>query len=130
LLPTARQTRLTQLVGELESTAFEVDNTSSRVQVTSVRVDRGRTLVTFDVTDDHSPIQRVEFSQDGQQWRGAFPADGLADSRSEHYSWRLQASSASRGLSMRATDSMNTLARCMSTSQQHGRPQQTRRALG
>ena len=38
-------------------------------------------IVTFDVKDDHSPIQRVEFSQDGQRWRGVFPVDGIADSR-------------------------------------------------
>jgi hypothetical protein len=99
----------TALVGELESTAFEVDNTPPVFKVTSVRVDRGRTLVTFDVTDDHSPIQRVEFSQDGQQWRGAFPADGLADSRSEHYELAITGELSERGLSMRATDSMNNV---------------------
>ena len=41
--------------------------------------------MTFDVKDDHSPIQRVEFSEDGQRWRGVFPTDGIADSRQEHY---------------------------------------------
>jgi hypothetical protein len=99
----------TALAGELESTAFEVDNTPPVFKVSSVRVDRGRTLVTFDVTDDHSPIQRVEFSQDGQQWRGAFPADGLADSRSEHYELAIEGELSERGLSMRATDSMNNV---------------------
>jgi hypothetical protein len=41
--------------------------------------------LSFDVKDDHSPIQRVEFSEDGQRWRAVFPADGIADSRQEHY---------------------------------------------
>ena len=45
----------------------------------------GRTIITFDVKDDHSPVQRVEFSQDGQRWRGVFPVDGIADSKDEHY---------------------------------------------
>ena len=99
----------TALVGELESIAFDIDNTPPVFKVASVRVDRGRTLVTFDVTDDHSPIQRVEFSQDGQQWRGAFPTDGLADSRSEHYELTIEGELSERGLSMRATDSMNNV---------------------
>ena len=42
-------------------------------------------IISFDVKDDHSPVQRVEFSQDGQRWRGVFPVDGIADSREEHY---------------------------------------------
>ena len=53
----------TALTGELDSAAFEIDNTPPAIAVGSVRVERGRTIVTFDVKDDHSPIQRVEFSR-------------------------------------------------------------------
>ena len=74
-----------------------------------MRVDRGRTIVTFDVKDDHSPIQRVEFSEDGQRWRGVFPTDGIADSRQEHYELAVDGTLAERGLTLRAVDSMNNV---------------------
>jgi len=97
----------TALAGELDSSAFEVDNSAPSIIVSSVRVDRGRTIITFDVKDDHSPIQRVEFSQDGQRWRGVFPVDGIADSRDEHYDLAVEGELGDRGLTLRAGDSMN-----------------------
>jgi len=100
----------TALAGELDSSAFEVDNTPPTITVSNVRVDRGRTIVTFDVKDDHSPIQRVEFSQDGQRWRGVFPVDGIADSRDEHYELAVDGELGDRGLTLRASDSMNNIA--------------------
>jgi hypothetical protein len=98
------------LSGELETVAFDVDNTAPELAVGPVRVENARTVVTFDVKDDHSPIQRVECSQDGQQWRGVFPADGIADSRSEHYVVAIDGVLGPRGLTLRATDSMNNVA--------------------
>ena len=97
------------LAGELESAAFEVDNTAPVITVSSVRVDRGRTIISFDVKDDHSPVQRVEFSQDGQRWRGVFPVDGIADSREEHYELVMDGELGERGLTLRASDSMNNV---------------------
>jgi WD40 repeat protein len=97
------------LAGELESVAFEVDNTAPTITVSSVRVDRGRTIISFDVKDDHSPVQHVEFSQDGQRWRGVFPADGIADSREEHYQLVVDGELGERGLTLRASDSMNNV---------------------
>jgi sugar lactone lactonase YvrE len=99
----------TALTGELESVAFEVDNTAPTITVGSVRVDRGRTIISFDVKDDHSPIQHVEFSQDGQRWRGVFPVDGIADSREEHYELAVDGELGERGLTLRASDSMNNV---------------------
>ena len=75
-----------------------------------VRADGNRTIVTFEVKDDHSPIQRVEFSQDGQQWRGIFPKDGIADSKDEHYELVVDGALTARGLVLRASDSMNNVA--------------------
>src|SRR4029078_2024694 len=92
------------LTGELESAAFDVDNTPPVITITAVRVDRGRTIVTFDVKDDHSPIQRVEYSEDGQRWRGVFPTDGIADSRQEHYELAVDGLLTARGLTLRAVD--------------------------
>jgi hypothetical protein len=96
--------------GELDSTSFEIDNTPPAITVSSVRVDRGRTIITFDVKDDHSPVQRVEFSQDGQRWRGVFPVDGIADSREEHYELAIEGELGERGVTLRASDSMNNVA--------------------
>jgi sugar lactone lactonase YvrE len=100
----------TALSGELDSSAFEVDNSPPAIVVNNVRVDRGRTIITFDVKDDHSPVQRVEFSQDGQRWRGVFPVDGIADSREEHYDLVVDGELGERGLTLRASDSMNNVA--------------------
>jgi hypothetical protein len=99
----------TALAGELDSVAFEVDNTPPSIIVGAVRVERGRTIIPFDVKDDHSPVQKVEFSQDGQRWRGVFPVDGIADSREEHYELAIEGELGERGLTIRASDSMNNV---------------------
>jgi type 1 fimbria pilin len=98
------------LIGELDSTALEVDNTPPAIAIQSVKFEGGRTSISFDVNDDHSPIQRVEFSLDGQRWRGVFPTDGVADSKSEHYELTLDGELSERGLVLRASDSMNNVA--------------------
>ncbi|HKB12165.1 MAG TPA: hypothetical protein VKD69_16000 [Vicinamibacterales bacterium] len=100
----------TALSGELDSTAFEVDNTPPTIVISNVRVVSGRTIITFDVKDDHSPIRGVEFSQDGQRWRGVFPVDGIADSRDEHYELPIDGELDARGLTLRASDSMNNVS--------------------
>jgi hypothetical protein len=100
----------TALSGDLESIAFEVDNTPPQISVSGARVDGNRTLVVFDVKDDHSPILRVECSQDGQLWQAAFPVDGIADSKSEHYEVAIDGIIGPRGLTLRATDAMNNVA--------------------
>jgi hypothetical protein len=100
----------TTLTGELESVALEIDNTPPAIVVQSVKFDTGRTTIVFDVRDDHSPVQRAEFSLDGQRWRGVFPTDGIADSKDEHYELVVDGELSERGLVLRATDSMNNVA--------------------
>ena len=100
----------TALSGELDSAAFDVDNTAPAISVTGTRIDGGRTIVSFDVKDDHSPIRRVEFSGDGQQWTGTFPKDGIADSREEHYELTIAGDLGERGLTLRATDNIENVA--------------------
>ena len=97
------------LSGELDSIAFEVDNTPPVITVGTLRVERGQTIVPFDVRDDHSPVLKVEFSQDGQRWRGVFPVDGIADSRAEHFELVIDGELGERGLTLRASDSMNNV---------------------
>jgi sugar lactone lactonase YvrE len=98
------------LTGEMESVAFEIDNTPPEITLQGARVEGGKTIVTFDVQDDHSPIQRVEYSQDGLVWRPAFPRDGIADSKSERYDVTISGEVGPRGLSIRASDAMNNVA--------------------
>jgi len=100
----------TALTGELDSAAFEVDNTPPTITVTNVRASGGRTVITFDVKDDHSPIRGVEYSPDGQRWRGVFPVDGIADSREEHYELPIEGDLGERGITLRASDAMNNVA--------------------
>jgi hypothetical protein len=52
--------------------------------------------------DDHSPIQHVEFSLDGQRWR-ACPQDGVADSKDEHYELVIGGEIGERGVIIRAS---------------------------
>jgi len=101
---------VTALSGELDSAAFEVDNTPPSINVTNVRVVGGRTVISFDVKDDHSPIRGVEYSPDGQRWRGVFPVDGIADSREEHYELPIEGELGERGITLRASDAMNNVS--------------------
>jgi hypothetical protein len=100
----------TALTGEMDSQAFDIDNTPPAIIIATVRTERGRTIVPFDVQDDHSPIQRVEFSHDGRTWRSVFPTDGIADSKAEHYEIAIDGEIAEPGLTIRASDSMNNVA--------------------
>jgi SMP-30/Gluconolactonase/LRE-like region len=100
----------TALTGELDSAAFDIDNSPPGVRISGVRTERGRTVIIFDVTDDHSPIKLVEFTGDGERWRSVFPMDGIADSLSEHYELPIEGPMDRRGITLRATDSMNNVA--------------------
>ncbi len=100
----------TALTGEMDSAAFEVDNSPPVIAISGVRTERGHTIIVFDVKDDHSPVKLVEFSEDGQRWRGVFPMDGIADSRAEHYELPIEGEMDPRGITLRATDSMNNIS--------------------
>ena len=105
LLLTSAFSLLTSLACGRETPLF----TPPVITIASVRANGGRTIVTFDVKDDQSAIQRVEFSSDGQQWRAVFPADGIADSRQEHFDLSVDGALPERGLTLRAVDSMNNV---------------------
>ena len=55
----------TTLTGSLESTTFDIDNTPPAIVVTGSRRDGNRIVLTFDVRDEDSAVQRVEYSIDG-----------------------------------------------------------------
>ena len=95
------------LEGELESSAFDIDNAPPAVTITGSSATGGRTTISFDVRDEFSSIQKVEYSLDAQRWLLVYPKDGIFDSRVEHFDLTLDTTVASRGLIIRAYDAKN-----------------------
>jgi hypothetical protein len=99
------------LVGELESTSFDIDNTPPRIEIQPAVAATGpRRAITFVVADSQSPVQRVEYSLDASRWRVVYPKDGIPDSRREEFEVSIEGSEAGRGVIIRATDAMNNVA--------------------
>jgi hypothetical protein len=96
----------TALVGELESTSFDIDNTAPRIEVLSST----RPILRFVVRDEQSAVQRVEYSLDASRWRVVFPVDGIPDSRREEFEIRLDDGDGPRSVIIRASDAMNNVA--------------------
>ncbi|MGH9409966.1 MAG: hypothetical protein ACRD1V_10985 [Vicinamibacterales bacterium] len=99
----------TALIGEAESTSFDVDNTPPVIDVQSTGIEGSKTTVNFVVRDAQSPIQRVEYSLDASSWRVAYPIDGIPDSRQEGYAVVIDGVAA-RSVIIRATDAMSNVA--------------------
>jgi hypothetical protein len=102
----------TALTGELESVSFDIDNSPPRIEIQPVRPNP-RTL-TFVVRDDHSAVQRVEYSLDASRWRVVYPKDGIPDSRREEFEITVDDAEAGRSVIIRATDAMHNVATAVS----------------
>ncbi|HEX2059298.1 MAG TPA: hypothetical protein VHK90_01025, partial [Thermoanaerobaculia bacterium] len=63
-----------------EGVEFVVDNTAPKVNVTTNGSD-----VVVKISDDLSPVGRVEYSSDAEKWVRITPVDGIADSREETF---------------------------------------------
>src|SRR6185295_8172827 len=63
-----------------EGIELQVDNTAPKIAVTQSGDD-----VTVHITDEASPIGRVEYSADAEKWIRLTPIDGIADSRDETF---------------------------------------------
>ncbi len=100
----------TALSGAMESTAFDIDNAPPAIAVTAVRRDGPRTTIAFEVRDDHSAVQKADYSLDGDRWLTVYPRDGIADSRFEQFELVLEGEAAVRGVIVRATDALNNVA--------------------
>ena len=98
------------LEGELESSAFDIDNGPPAVIVNSARPANGRTTIQFDVRDDWSTISKVEYSLDAQRWQVIYPRDGIFDGRTEQFELTLDNGEAAKGLIIRAYDAKNNSA--------------------
>jgi len=86
---------------ERESAAFQIDNTPPMIEVSA----GSPTRVTFVVRDNHSPIQRVEYSTNAGGWKLLYPVDGLLDSREERFELS-QNDAPLEATVVRATDSL------------------------
>jgi sugar lactone lactonase YvrE len=100
----------TALAGEMESTTFDIDNTPPVIRVTGVRREAGRAVLLFEVRDDQSVVQRVDYSVDAEHWQPIFPKDGLADSRFEEFEIPFPADTVPASVVLRAIDAMNNVA--------------------
>jgi hypothetical protein len=100
----------TSLVGTMESTTFEIDNAPPAISVQSVRREGARVVITFDVRDEQSAVQKAEYSLDGDRWQTVYPRDGIADSRAEQFDLVLEGEAAARGVIIRATDALSNVA--------------------
>jgi len=98
------------LEGELESSAFDIDNGPPVVTVTATRPSNGRTTIQFEVRDDWSSVSKVEYSLDAQRWLVVYPRDGIFDSRHEQFELTLENGDKARGLILRAYDAKNNSA--------------------
>jgi hypothetical protein len=98
------------LSGHMDSTPFDIDNSPPTITVTSVRHEGGRTIIAFDVRDDQSAVQKVEYSLEGDRWRPIYPKDGIADSRFEQFELVLEGDATSRSVVIRATDALNNVS--------------------
>ena len=99
----------TALTGELESVSFDIDNTPPRIEVQSPPRANAR-AIGFVVRDEHSAVQRVEYSLDASRWRVVYPKDGIADSRREEFEIVLEEAETGRSVIIRATDAMHNVA--------------------
>jgi WD40 repeat protein len=106
----------TALTGELESVNFDIDNTAPRIEVRAPARAAGRTTIAFVVSDEQSPVHRVEYSLDASRWRVVYPKDGIPDSRREEFEVQLESGESGRSVIIRATDAMNNVATAVAES--------------
>ena len=103
----------TALSGELESVSFDIDNSPPRIEIQAPSAPGARAIA-FVVRDEHSAIQRVEYSLDASRWRVVYPKDGIPDSRREEFEVRLEEGEIGRSVIIRASDTMNNIATAVS----------------
>jgi hypothetical protein len=74
---------------EKESQRFDVDNTAPRIEHLAARLEGQQLHVTFQATDDASPIKRAEYSVDAGDWQYLEPVGQLSDSKTENYDFNV-----------------------------------------
>src|SRR5262249_54440629 len=74
---------------EKESQRFDVDNTAPRIEHLAARLEGQQLHVTFQASDDASPIKRAEYSVDAGNWQYLEPVGQLSDSKTENYDFNV-----------------------------------------
>ena len=97
------------LTGDLDSIAFDIDNTPPTLRVLAVRRDGVRSVITFEATDADSALQRVDYSVDAEPWLRLNPGDGLCDSRTENFELTVDVDLTERTLVLRAVDLLGNI---------------------
>jgi len=88
----------TPLTDVKDGVEFQVDNSAPKIAVA-----RNSDDVTVRITDDLSPVGKVEYSIDADKWIRLTPVDGIADSRDETF--RLEGKTVNgKFVIVRATD--------------------------
>lgn len=75
---------------ELASAPFWIDNTPPQIQVLGQTPIPGGVEVHFKAEDETSPLRSAEVSTDGKDWHSVYPDDGIADSRTETFTVRIE----------------------------------------
>jgi hypothetical protein len=78
------------LSGERESRPFTVDNTAPEVTIKQEGLNGGRVRIAIDAADSTSTLNQAEISVDAGEFRAIFPKDGIADSKSESFTWQSE----------------------------------------
>jgi sugar lactone lactonase YvrE len=73
------------LTDQRESEPFDIDNTPPRIEHLSARIEGQQLHVTFQASDDSSPIRRAEYSVDAGEWQYLEPVGQISDSKTENY---------------------------------------------
>ncbi|HEY6274314.1 MAG TPA: hypothetical protein VIX19_20200, partial [Terriglobales bacterium] len=84
------------LTDERESDRFDIDNTPPRIEHLAARLDGRQLHVTFQASDDSSPIRRAEFSVDAGDWQYLEPVGQISDSKTENYDFNTVMPAAQR----------------------------------
>ncbi|HOX27539.1 MAG TPA: hypothetical protein PLQ76_00135 [bacterium] len=89
------------------SDPFVIDRTRPTVTILDVKADKGSFEISGAVTDVGSTITAIEYSVDKLEWEIVFPEDGLLDSDSEKFSFKLKETGAGpHTLFVRARDAV------------------------
>ena len=90
--------RAQALTGERTSRTFVIDNAAPAVRnVQAVRESNGLN-VSFLAEDAFSPVKEVKYLVRPDDWRTVFPEDGIADSKSESFKFRVPLDARADGL--------------------------------
>tara|TARA_B100000029_G_scaffold131275_1_gene124997 strand:+ start:352 stop:879 length:528 start_codon:yes stop_codon:yes gene_type:complete len=97
------------LTGDRNTGPLVVDNSPPQITLPPISAGNESITLEFTVSDTHSPVKRVEYSTDMQQWQLIHPRDGISDSTEELFSVTVDANEFSR-MVIRATDAMDNSA--------------------